>query len=388
MPPPQLGTVDAATALQPRGAPYFLAATLALPQLADPAFVAAYLPRREGAETDCAVDSSECFCALTAATPLDRADAAAVTPDGAHCLSLRSAALRRALRPPRRVWRAGTLHLSLCAESYARLGVPGRKAAATRGGKLASTPPRYAASLRLNGANFAPGRRHYERVTQCMRECAAPLRFLVARTVDGCSADVAFPPAAAASRHPLRPASRRVTRLTLPPLASAFGGDADAAAAAASDAALLHALHDWLGAVATGAAGEVGADAALWRHTPADATGADGDDDVADDDAGGWPLGAPWAGTRDGWAQTHRWQGLLAPAHVAHAVATARRAVASGAAPWAAVSAWGFRDSPVAWLPPPGGEEPPPRGAGANDACLLLLPKDRWLLLTIDAPDA
>ena len=282
--------------------------------------------------------------------------------------------------------------MALCAESYARLGVPGRKAAAARGGRLRSAPPRYAASLRLNGANFAPGRRHYERVTQCLRECAAPLRFLVARTVAGCSADVAFPPVAAASRHPLRPASRRVTRLTLPPLAEAFGGDADAAAAAASDGTLLHALHEWLGAVAAGAAGELAADAALWRHAPADTMGAaggdDGEDDMADDDAGGWPLGAPWAGARNGWAQAHRWQGLLAPAHVAHAVATARRAVASGAAPWAAVSAWGFRDSPVAWLPPPGGEEPPPRGAGANDACLLLLPKDRWLLLTIDAQDA
>ena len=280
--------------------------------------------------------------------------------------------------------------MSLCAESYARLGVPGRKAAAAGGGRLRAAPPRYAAALRLRGANFAPGRRYYERVTQCMRECAAPLRFLLARTVDGCSADVAFPPSAAPARHSLRAASRRITRLTLPPLAEAFGGDADAAAAAASDTELLAALHEWLGAVAAGAAGELAADAAPWRHAPAaDAEGDEGDGG-AGEDAGGWPLGAPWAGARNGWAQAHRWQGLLAPAHVAHAVATARRAVATGAAPWAAVSAWGFRDSPVAWLPAPGGEGegPPPRGAGANDCCLLLLPKDRWLLITIDTQDA
>jgi len=280
----------------------------------------------------------------------------------------------------------GTLHLSLCAESYARLGVAGRRAAPARGGRLRSSPARYGCALRLNGANFAPGRRHYERVTQCLRDCAAPLRFLVARTVAGCSADVAFPPAAAAQHHPLRPASRRVTRLTLPPLTEAFGGDADAAAAAAGDTALLSALHDWLGAVAAGAAGQRATDAAPWRHTPADVAD---DADEAADDPGGWSLGAPWAGARNGWAEAHRWQGLLAPAHVAHAVAVARRAVASGAAPWAAVTAWGFRDAPVAWLPPPGGDaELLPRGPGANDACLLLLPKDRWLLLTIDTQDA
>ena len=92
--------MDAATALQPRGAPYFLAATLALPQLADPAFVAAYLPRREGAEGGCAAEDNDCFCALTAATPLDRADAAAVTPDGALVHDLRRRAASHAQAPP------------------------------------------------------------------------------------------------------------------------------------------------------------------------------------------------------------------------------------------------------------------------------------------------
>jgi len=285
-------------------------------------------------------------------------------------------ATRRALS-----WRrAGTLHLSLSAESYSRLGVAGRACAPARGGRLASTPPRYAAALRLAGPSFAPGRRHYERVTQCLRDCAAPLRFLLSRTVAGCSADVAFPPSAQAARHPLRPASRRLTRLTLPPLAAAFGGDAQAAAAAAGDAPLLAALHDWLGAVAAGVAGEAAADAAPWRHTPAAA-------DVAEEEAqeaaaGGWPLGEPWAGQRNGWAEAHRWRGLLAPAHVASAVAAARALVAAGGAPWAALTLWGFADSPVAWLGD--GGEAAPRGAGANDACLLLLPKDRWLLLTID----
>lgn len=78
-----MATMDASTALQPRGAPFFLAATLALPQLADPAFVSAYLPRGDGG-ADTGAGDDECFCALTAATPLDRSDAAALTPDGAH----------------------------------------------------------------------------------------------------------------------------------------------------------------------------------------------------------------------------------------------------------------------------------------------------------------
>ena len=90
-----MATLDASTALQPRGAPSFLAATLALPQLADPAFVSAYLPRGEGGASDAGAGDDECICALTAATPLDRSDAAALTPDGAldvpglvHCALL------------------------------------------------------------------------------------------------------------------------------------------------------------------------------------------------------------------------------------------------------------------------------------------------------------
>jgi hypothetical protein len=57
--------------------------------------VSAYLPRGEGGASDAGAGDDECICALTAATPLDRSDAAALTPDGAldvpglvHCALL------------------------------------------------------------------------------------------------------------------------------------------------------------------------------------------------------------------------------------------------------------------------------------------------------------
>ncbi len=313
----------------------------------------------------------------------------------------REALTRRARLP-------GTLHLSLTRETYQQLGVPGAPAPVARGAPLAGTaalrragrsergaaeradgPPRYGAALHLTRDSFQPGRRHYERVTQCFRERAAPLRMLLARTLRGCSAELAFPPAAQAQRHAMRPATRRIARLTLPPLAAAFGGDAASAAAAASDAPLLSALHEWLGAVAAGAAGAAQADAVAWRHDDARGGGEGGEGGRYE-----WPLReGRWAGEPGGWAEAHRWQGLLTPAHVAHAAAAARAAVAARRAPWAAVSVWGFRDAPVAWLPPhpPGGAAPPPpqpRVAGANDFALLLLPQDRWLLLTMETSEA
>jgi ribonuclease P/MRP protein subunit RPP40 len=297
--------------------------------------------------------------------------------------------------------------------------VPGARAPARRGGRLGAACARYGALLRLTGARFAPGTRQYERVTACARDAAAPhpFRLLLARTLGGCSARVAFPPSAAAVTHAMRPDTRRITRLTLPPLGAAFGGDAESAAAAAADATLLSALHAWLGAVACGAAGTVATAAVPWRHEPTSAAGGDGADteeDAAADAAAAasssssagyeWPLQAPWAGERGGWAEAHRWRGLLTPALVAGAVRTAASAIASGAAPWAAVSVWGFADSPVAWLPPPEaaasaaaaggvaqeqGALPPlsPRAPGDNDYVLLLLPHARWLLLTMDTSE-
>jgi hypothetical protein len=82
----QLATVDAATALQRRGVPFFYAASLTLQQLADPAFVDAYLRAPGGGEGDSSAGGAAegCVCALSAGTPLDRADALALTPDGAR----------------------------------------------------------------------------------------------------------------------------------------------------------------------------------------------------------------------------------------------------------------------------------------------------------------
>jgi hypothetical protein len=412
----QLATVDAATALQRRGVPFFYAASLTLQQLADPAFVDAYLraPGGEAAGGSEAADGADesCVCTLSAGTPLDRADAVALTPDGApsarHIHTAPRLSLTPALlaRPPK-----GTLHLSLTRDTYESLGVPGARAPVRRGGRLGAACARYGALLRLPGARFAPGTRQYERVTACARDAAAPnpFRLLLARTLAGCSARVAFPPSADAVTHAMRPVTRRITRLTLPPLGAAFGGDAASAAASAADASLLSALHTWLGAVACGVAGTVATAAVPWRHEPTGAA-AGGEDAAADDDhavasssAGyEWPLQAPWAGERDGWAEAHRWRGLLTPAHVSGAVATAAAAVASGAAPWAAVSVWGFADSPVAWLPAAkeavvaadgvAREQPAlpplaPRAPGDNDYILLLLPHARWLLLTMDTSD-
>lgn len=75
--PLQNCSLDAATALQRRGAPFFYTASLSLPQLCDPTFVEAQLG-------DAAGDATGRVYAVTAASPLDgERDAAALLPNGA-----------------------------------------------------------------------------------------------------------------------------------------------------------------------------------------------------------------------------------------------------------------------------------------------------------------
>jgi hypothetical protein len=176
---------------------------------------------------------------------------------------------------------------------------------------------------------------------------------------DGTCAPLSLPSSLATSEHQLARSSRHVARCALPPLERAFGGDALSASRAAGDASLLRSIAHWLGCLAVGAVG--GGGRCEW-------------------DCEEWP-----SEQASGWGESHRWSGLLAPEQVASAVRCARRDVASGRAPWAALSLWGFPDSPVAWLPPPGASPPQERGgAAASDVLLLLLPQERWLLISLD----
>jgi len=316
---PQLCTVEASCALQPRDSPFYYAAPLALAQLLEPGF------------------AGDGLLALSCG-PLDGCDALALTPDG-------------------------DLHLSLTGESFARLGAAGRRAGGSPGAcARRQPPPRFACRVPLR-----PGSAAHERLVRCAAAAPAPLPCLLARCdADGCSAPLALP---GARRLPLELRSRLLAA-QLPPLERAFGGDAARASAAAGDSALLASLAEWLGGLALGAVG---------RETGVGGAAA----------AGGWEWGAcgaaeAWPAGPDAWLQHHRWRGLLAPAHAAAAVATARRAVARLGAPWAAVCLAGFRDAAVAWLPLASGAPPPPRAAsGANDLMVLILPKERYLVMTL-----
>lgn len=276
-------------------------------------------------------------------------------------------------------------------------------------------------------------RRRCARVDACFAESAQePLRFLLAKSAPlpgggGGSAEIAFPPSAGAARHLLRPASRALASLRLPPLNDLFPAhDASAAEAAARDARLLRALHEWVGAVAAGlvgspplpadgGGGDVDADDApyQWGDSDGDSDGGGGDSGGGDCGGGGGGDGSARrrAGAVppcNGRAHATRWTGLVTPEQVASACGSARSAVDSCAAPWAALTVWGFADSPVAWTPPPprtvnvggGGEAgegaraagrrgggggscraPRPRRAGEEHFVLFALPKGRWLLL-------
>ena len=277
---------------------------------------------------------------------------------------------------------AGTLHLSLTQETYQQLGVPGRAGPRARGPAAAQGAPRYSADLRLLARSFQPGQPRYERVARCLTErWPQPLRLLVAccGAGDGGSQSVAFPASARAARHPLTARTRTLTRLALPPLERAFGGHPGAALDAASDVALLSSLADWVGALALGATGDVhqGDMPARGRAGAALADGADGAPGACWDDCE-----SAWPAQPGGWAQAHKWTGLLTPEQLRSAVGVARGVVASGRAPWAALLVCGFRDSPVAWLP-----QNQTRLAGDHLLILFVLPHQRWLLLDMAGTD-
>jgi hypothetical protein len=270
------------------------------------------------------------------------------------------------------------LHLSLRDVAYQRLGIQGTACAAPRSGS--KLEGRYTCRVALTSPRFRPGIASYDRIQQCVRDHAGgATHMLVAATDrDGCSAAMDFPPSAGAERKAMQPRTWTVTNVSLPPLDAVFGGDDVAVAAAASSPALVRFVTTWLGAVVTGAIGEVTPGAGVGRPQ-AGAAASTGRQLHAtfDWDAHATGAGQPRAHSA-AWLQRHRWDGLLTPSHVSHAVRTLREAVATRGAPWAAVVVTGFRDSPVAW-----GSQP--RRAGDDVYMVVALPKDRWWLLDMAA---
>ena len=273
------------------------------------------------------------------------------------------------------------LHLSLRDVAYQRLGIQGTACAAPRSGS--KLEGRHSCRLALTSPRFRPGIAAYDRIQECVRDhaCGATQMLVAATDKDGCSAAIDFPPSACAERKAMHPRTWTVTNASLPPLDAVLGGDDVAAAAAASRPALVHFVTTWLGGVVTGAIGDVTPGAGLGRPTagggaPASTTGSSLHP-TFDWDAHASGTGLPKAHSA-AWLQRHRWDGLLTPSHVSHAVRTVREAVASRGAPWAAVVVTGFRDSPVAW-----GSKP--RRAGDDLYMVVVLPKDRWWLLDMAA---
>ena len=283
--------------------------------------------------------------------------------------------------PPAASCLPGVLHLSLRDVAYQRLGIQGTACAPPRSGS--KLEGRYSCRVALTSPRFRPGTPAYDRIQQCLRDHAAgATHMLVAATdADGCSAAIDFPPSACAQRTAMQPQTWTVTNVCLPPLDAVLGGDDVAAAAAAASPALVRFVTAWLGGIVTGAVGHVTPGAGIGRSQAGGGEAASGGEPphvMFDWDASAagknWPQAHSAA-----WLQRHRWDGLLTPGHVSHAVRTVREAVASRGAPWAAVVVTGFRDSPVAW------DSGKPRRVGDDIYMVVVLPKDRWWLLNMAA---
>ena len=72
---------------------------------------------------------------------------------------------------------------------------------------------------------------------------------------------------------------------------------------------------------------------------------------------------------------------FLLCAQVEACISEARKCVDSGQCPWAAVSVWGFADSPVSWA---GAEHSRDHVMGGeNDYVIMLLPEQQYVLFVL-----
>jgi len=87
----------------------------------------------------------------------------------------------------------------------------------------------------------------------------------------------------------------------------------------------------------------------------------------------------------EGGAETHqgtlvKWKGFLSSQFVEDTIEKARKLVRDGWAPWVAVKALGFEDTPVSWS----SCEHSYQHAGENDMMIVVLPHETyWMFLSV-----
>eukprot|EP00850_Spirogloea_muscicola_P015090 SM000113S24046 [mRNA] locus=s113:164681:168907:+ [translate_table: standard] len=262
------------------------------------------------------------FLAVSSATAIDGTDAVAITPDG-------------------------KVHLAVTKDTYQQLGLTGKS------------------------SELDPGQSSLQ-VQECLKERTGPLSFLCTFFSGEGSAAVEFSEAASAIRAEVTCSQELLQQVLLPPAGagnsavSAAAGDRDGAAAEEAfisrgwdqgacplDAEFLSALFEWLGAAACRILGQ---------------------------EPLGYEWSAPWRGeAKEGDAEVVRWDGLIASGQVMKVIYHARSLVKQGLVPWAAITVWGFADSPVSWM----GAEHGYMCGGENDYSVVVFPEDRYIIFRL-----
>eukprot|EP00850_Spirogloea_muscicola_P009083 SM000050S17008 [mRNA] locus=s50:364731:368756:- [translate_table: standard] len=268
------------------------------------------------------------FVAISSATAIDGTDAVAITPDG-------------------------KVHLAVTRDTYQQLGLTD-------------------ICIDTAASSFVPGRKLYNRVHECLKERTGPLSFLCTFFSDGGSTAVEFSEAANAVRAEVTCSRELLQQVPLPPVGAgnlavpAAAEDRDGAAAEDAvgprgwdrgacplDAEFLSALFEWLGAAACRILGQ---------------------------EPLGYEWSAPWRGeATEGDAEVVRWDGPIASGQVMKVICHARLLVKQGSVPWAAITVWGFADSPVSWM----GAEHGYMCGGENDYSIVIFPEDRYIIFRI-----
>eukprot|EP00850_Spirogloea_muscicola_P011669 SM000073S21445 [mRNA] locus=s73:351468:355557:+ [translate_table: standard] len=286
------------------------------------------------------------FVAISSATAIDGTDAVAITPDG-------------------------KVHLAVTKDTYQQLGLTGKN------------------------SELDPGQRYSilcgpPDVYECLKERTGPLSFLCTFFSDGGSAAMEFPEAASADQAEVICSRELLQQVPLPPVGAgnsavpAAAGDRDGAGVAAAeeasvprgwgqgacplDAEFLSALFEWLGAAACRILGGQFASGHLGSYC------------CARQEPLGYEWSAPWRGeATEGDAEVVRWDGFIASGQVMKVIHHARFLVKQGSVPWAAITVWGFADSPVSWM----GAEHGYMCGGENDYSVVVFPEDRYIVFSL-----
>jgi ribonuclease P/MRP protein subunit RPP40 len=246
---------------------------------------------------------------------------------------------------------SGILHLALDRSTYHLLGLQGKPS-------VTDPKQRFVVTVDLADDTLTAKSKRYERLHWCFTDrLGLRLRFQFVWVPPGGTGGAACPPLAAidtATEHRLDSTGRVYRAVPVPTL------DAAVSTAALLDDEAFE-LSEWLGAVS--------------GHLDVDGS-AEGYHST---------FTCPEPSSVAPSLLTHRWRGMVSSARVAALLAAAETAVTAGAAPWVAITVWGFQDTPVSW----GTREHGHMEGGENHYTYVVGPAGRYLRFTfLDPADA